>query len=161
MSGTRYFCFNNTSEKESECIYNQNCPLFNVEIDGCIAEQLKGKTPTSTTQTTIRSTQAQQPLKPTGEGILSKINVGSFVPEITGTIITAPEFKEVKGPTTLAEFMITDGYENAKVTVWAPLDEAIKGYKNGDTITIKNLGSKEYNGQLQLGTTRKSTIPSQ
>ncbi|GAI93040.1 unnamed protein product [marine sediment metagenome] len=160
MGNELIYCFNKKLEENGEysgeCTY-EKCVLFSVEADTCKMQLFKG----SPAPVAPKRTTPTPPPRPVEGSPLSKIAPGSYVREITVTMLEQPVIKTVTAQgeqKDIMEITVTDGYENATLTVWPPLTEGLKGRPNGTALHLEALGSKEYDNKLQLSTTRKTVI---
>lgn len=141
----------------------ERCPAYHDESLQCMwgmfLHRQLGVTDLSTVKTTA------EPSAPIVDAMKSdtpfpELKPRSFLPSIAGRITTPIEVREVttgSGPTPLANFDITDGVAIIKVTIWEP-GSTLDAFKVGSWITLTNLSVKEYQGETQISSTRKTKI---
>lgn len=144
----------------------EDCPLIHEATGQCkivmLVNRLLGdidgpvKTATSGAPTQTQSPLVADAMKP--EAPFPELKVGGFLPSITGTISSPIEVREVgSNATPIAEFGLTDGAQVVKVTVWEPGDK-LNNFNVGSWITLTSMSVKEYKGEVQINTTRKTKI---
>lgn len=141
-------CFNG-----GECTY-EICGLFHESSQICKVELLKKQSPIKESLASIPREQK----KMSGESLFANLVIGKFVQELSGHIVNDPAHKDIDtkfGPTSIANFRLTDGTTEIRVTLWGELADEITKYGEGDGVTLTNMTVKEpYDGLIQVSSTR-------
>lgn len=141
MGNDPIYCFNNTPEKESECIYKK-CGMFSEELDLCKLEYLKAH-PKKATKTPV----GKQPQRVPELG--DKINIRDLQPDmkstkttpinIEGEVLYNPEVKNTPSGKLISNLVIKDDTGQIRLTFWDDDTKTAMQYRAGDKVRIENL----------------------